>query len=181
MSTESAVFIHAVYGSTWHKLLHHRLCHSGKFCTDNIDKVVDGVPCLGRRNPFFSCHSCSAGEMTEKIKGYATSPIRATQPGGRFIMDYGFVRGKVVIKKEDVPLITIKEDYNCYLLIVDKYSRHLWVLLFASNSPPADTTTTFVNIHGLRSGICYVRTDQRGELAKSAIFRKSISEVGYVL
>ena len=59
--------------------------------------------------------------MTKKIKGYATSTIRATQPGWRFNMDYGFVRGEVVIKKESVPLITSKEGYNYYLLTVDTY------------------------------------------------------------
>ena len=58
---------------------------------------------------FFSYHGCSAGKMIEKIKGYAASPICPTQLGGRFNMDYGFVRGEVVIKKENGLLITSKE------------------------------------------------------------------------
>ena len=37
-------------------------------------------------------------------------------------MDYGFVRGKDTIKNETGPLITNKDGFNCYLLIVDEFS-----------------------------------------------------------
>ena len=52
--TTSDSFIHAVTGSTLHNLWNHHLCHAGKFVTDNIDKVVDGVPSLYKRNPSLS-------------------------------------------------------------------------------------------------------------------------------
>ena len=127
----SDAFVRAVTGPTLHNLWHHRLCHARKFVTDNIDKVVDGVPSLRKRNPFFSCHDCSAGKMTDQLRGYNKSPERADTPGGRFCMDYGFVRGEKTFKNEDGPLITSKEVYNCYFLIADEYSRHLWIFLFA--------------------------------------------------
>ena len=52
--TCSDAFVHAINGTTLHNLWHHRLCHAGKFVTDNIDKAVKGVPSLRKRNPFFS-------------------------------------------------------------------------------------------------------------------------------
>ena len=54
IATASDSFVHAVTGSTLHNLWHHRLCHSGQFVTNHIDKVIDGVPSLHKRNPFFS-------------------------------------------------------------------------------------------------------------------------------
>ena len=177
----SDAFVHSMYGSTLHNLWHHRLCHAGQFATFNIDKVVDGVPSLRKRNPFFSCHDCSKGKMTAKIKGSNKDPHRATTPGGRFNMDYGFVRGAHTTKNEDGPLITSKQGYNCYLLIADEFSRHLWIFLFADKKPPIATVTSFLNTHGNKAGLRRVRTDQGGELAKSSTFRTCINKAGYTL
>ena len=179
--TCSDAFVHAINGTTLHNLWHHRLCHAGKFVTDNIDKVVDGVPSLRKRNPFFSCWDCSSGKMTQKIKGFNKDPERATVPGGRFCMDYGFVRGNDITKPDDGPLITSKEGYNCYLLIADEYSRHLWIFLFANKKPPISAVTTFLNTHGTHTGLRRIRTDQGGELAKSSDFRACVQKAGYTL
>ena len=179
--TASDAFVHSVTGSTLHHLWHHRLCHAGKFVTDNIATVADGVPSLKRRNPFFSCGDCSSGKMTDMIKGYNKQPARATQRGGRFNMDYGFVRGKTTFKNEDGPLLTSKDGFNCYLLAVDEYSRHMWIFLFSNKSPPLSTIKSFLSTHGLKSGLRCVRTDQGGELAGSIAFRKCIALAGYTL
>ena len=96
-------------------------------------------------------------------------------------MDYGFVRGKQATKSENGPLITSCDGYNCYLLIVDEYSRHLWIFLFADKSPPIATVTSFISNHGTTSGLLRVRTDQGGKLAKSIEFRKCIQKAGYTL
>ena len=106
ISTATGAFIHAVTGSILHNLWYYRLCHAGKFLIDNIDKVVDGVPSLYKRNPFFSCHDCSKVKITHQIRGYNKLPERAYTPGGRFHMDYGFVRGSTATKDEDGPLNT---------------------------------------------------------------------------
>ena len=66
-------------------------------------------------------------------------------------MDYGFLRGGVVIKQEDGPLVTSKEDYNCYLIIVNEYSCYIWVFIFAGKSPPIKTITKFLDTHGLKT------------------------------
>ena len=117
--------------------------------------------------------------MTAQIKGYNKNSLRATTQGEWFNVDYGFVRGKEVIKNGDGPVITSKEGYNYYVLVVDEYSRHLWVFLFANKSPPIDTIKTFLSTHGHKSGLRRIRTDQGGELDKSTAFRRTIIEAGY--
>ena len=87
----------------------------------------------------------------------------------------------MVIKQEDGPLITSKEGYNCYLIIVDKYSCHIWVFLFVGKSPSTETITKFLDTLGLKTGLRFIRTDQGGDLTKSTLFRKNIPNVGYVL
>ena len=181
MDTESNAFIHTVTGSTLHNLWHHCLCHTGKFATDHINKVEDGVLCLHARNPFFSCQNCSDGKMTTKIKGYKKEPDRATQICRRFNMDYGFVRGNDTIKNEHGPLITSKNGYNCYLMIVDEYSRYMWLFLFSDKTPPIVTTKSFLNTHSLKDRLRHIRTDQGGELIKSTEFRQKNLNAGYTL
>ena len=87
--------------------------------------------------------------MTSKMRGYNKILDRATIPGGRFHMDYGFVRSKHTTKSEDGPLTTSKEGYNYYLLITDKHSCHLCIFLFANKSPPIAIVTSFLANHGL--------------------------------
>ena len=181
MATASDAFIHKVTGSTLHNLWHHRLCHTGKFATDNIDKVADGVPCLRIRNPFFSCQHCSDGKMTIQKRGYNKDPKRATRICRRFNMDYGFVRGNDTVKNKEGPLITSNDGYNCYLMIIDEFSRYMWLFLFADKSPPIDTIKNFLDTNGLKDGLRQVRTDQGGELSRSTKFRKTILDAGYTL
>ena len=128
--------------------------------------------------------------MTTKMKGYNNNPERANKPGQRFCMDFGFVRGKEILQPKasenftenhHQPILTSKDGFNCYLLVVDEYSRYLWIFLFASKSPPVDTVTKFLNTHGLSSGPKWIRTDQGGELAKSTKFRKCINDAKYTL
>jgi len=64
---------------------------------------------------------------------------------------------------------------------VDQYPHHLWVFLFANKSPPIDTITNFLTIHGRKSGRRYIRTDQGGELAKSIAFLRSALAADYTL
>ena len=175
------LIVNTLQASATHHLWHHRLAHAGQFAMDNVSKVTDGVPSLKRKNKFFHCNICSKAKMTKKTKGYNENPERALVPGGRFHMDYGFVRGETVTKAEDGPLLTSNEGYNCYLLIVDEYSRYMWVFLFASKSPPIETVKTFLATHGLKHGLRRVRTDLGGELARSAKFREMIQKSGYIL
>ena len=150
INTLRSTFIHSITGSGLHHLWHYRLCHAGKFVTDNIAKVTDRVPSLKRRHTFFSCDDCSSGKMTNQIKGYSKKTDRTTEQGGRFNMDYALVRGEKTTKNENGPLITSRAGYNCYLLIVDGYSRHLWIFLLLTNlhlSPPLHHSFPITALH----------------------------------
>lgn len=91
-------------------------------------------------------------------------------------MDYGFVCFKETTKQEDVPLLTRKDGFDCYLLIVDN-TCHLWVFLFAGKKSPITIVTKLLRTHGANSELKWVRTGQGGELAGSATFRSYILEV----
>ena len=91
-------------------------------------------------------------------------------------MDYGLVRGNNTIKSKTGPLITNKDGLNCYLLIVDKFSRHIWIFLFANKSPPIAIVTAFLANHGIKTGIRQALAEQGGELTKIISFCKCIQD-----
>lgn len=67
------------------------------------------------------------------------------QPGERFHMDLGFVRGtKFSYKDEDGNLVTSMDGYNSYLLIIDRATRYTWVFLAKSKAPQIDTIKSFL-------------------------------------
>jgi len=90
INESSDAFVRTITGSTLHNLWHHRLCHAGKFATDNIAKIADGISSLRSHKLFFSCNDCTPGKFTNMIKGYNKNPDRATKQGERFNLDYGF-------------------------------------------------------------------------------------------
>jgi hypothetical protein len=53
---------------------------------------------------------------------------------------------------------------------VDELSKHVWVFLTKSKEPPIELVTTFLRQFGHKDGGS-IRTDQGGELARSAAFR----------
>jgi hypothetical protein len=65
------------------------------------------------------------------------------------------------------------DGFSSYLLIVDEASRYIWVFLTHSKSPPLDIISEFLQQHGHKEGGC-IRTDQGGELARSADFQDMI-------
>lgn len=90
-----------------------------------IHKTADGIPTMiNGQNAFYKCGTC----LKSKIERKNTKPeqselskIQVNGPGQQFHMDYGFVRGSDFSQKnEEGKLITSKDDYNAYLLIVDK-------------------------------------------------------------
>ena len=85
------------------------------------------------------------------------------------------------IKNQNGPFLTSKDGFNCYLLIVDEFFRHLCVFLFANKPPPIDIVTSFLKNRDVISGLRHVCTDQGGELAKSSELRRAIQTSWYTL
>ena len=156
-----------------YELWHQRLMHVGQTCMHNIHKCALGVPTLCRHN-FHSCSICNEMNITKTSpKGDSHDNISAF--GQRFQMDYGFMLGANDTRTN----IRSHEGYNCYLLIVDYYTRYTWVFLSKNKAPPVRILTTFLNTYGNKSGTRIIRTDQGGELARSQSFRDTLTAAGY--
>lgn len=120
------------------------------------------------------------GKISATPKNKNSSPS-TTARGQLFHMDFGFVRGNDFrTKNEKGKMITSRDGYNSYLIIVDSYTRYAWVFLSATKEPPLNTVKTFLNRYGLTTGTQrQIRCDQGGELARSAKFRETVQSCGY--
>jgi len=99
-----------------------------------------------------------------------------------FYMDFGFPRGKTFhIKDEYGQLSTSIDGYRAYLLIIDRKSRYIWIMLTKTKQPPVNFLKQFLFTHGHKTGCRIVRTDKGGELWGSFDFRKVITDASYIL
>jgi len=121
-------------------------------------------------------------ESTPRNKN--TEPtFKVERPGQNFHMDFGFVRGSDFKENnEDGRIITSRDGYNCYLIIVDKYSGFTWIMLSDNKNPPLKFVKTFLDTHGDRNlPVRQVRTDQGGELWASNEFHKVVTESKFIM
>jgi hypothetical protein len=70
-------------------------------------------------------------------------------------------------------VVTSIDGFNSYLLVVDKFSRYMWIFLCKSKEPPIDEMSAFLSTFGLQEG-GVIRCDQGGELAGSEEFITSM-------
>ena len=163
-----------------HELWHQRLCHPGKTVSEVIHNTADGVPkMIHGRNAFYKCSSCLKAKVEKGAKLVGSSEMskrKATGPGQQFHMDFGFVRGSEYSEKnEKGKVITSRDGYNAYLLIVDKFTGYIWIMLSCGKDPPLEFVKDFLDKHkDEKCKICTVRTDQGGELWKSFQFREVV-------
>ena len=168
----SPFFVHKLDKATEYELWHQRLLHPGHTAMDYIDKCTTGIPHL-HRHPLHKCSICHEMNITKtSSKQKPTTPTSAFAE--QFQMDFGFMsarEGKELIKSHD--------GYNCYLLIVDLFTRYLWIFLSKNKHPPLQTVKQFLRTYGLKQGVRIIRTDQGGELSKSTLFRNVLQAAGY--
>ena len=105
---------------------------------------------------------------------HVTPSSHITRFGDRFQMDFGFMKGKT-----DNISVRSHDGYNSYLLIIDYFTRYLWVFLSKNKQPPIKVLHKFLRTYGQQTGIRTIRTDQGGELARSSEFQQAITEAGY--
>jgi hypothetical protein len=82
-------------------------------------------------------------------------------------MDFGFLRASTSDfsrpDKDRDRVVTSFDGYNAYLIIVDEYTKYVWVYLCVSKDPPIDLIELHLDQFGTK-GI-HIRCDQGGELA----------------
>jgi hypothetical protein len=169
--------------------------HPGLAKLKKTQQHTSGIPTLGAAHPLFGCNNCNMGKLTKQARG-KTDSREANANGERFHMDYGFFRGPKHLQKQikrrygdmtiaslqHQPILESREGYVAYLLIVDGFSRKAWIYPTKTKEPPIETVNLFLQRFGLKDGTQrYIRTDQGGELAKSADFRAIVATHGYVV
>jgi hypothetical protein len=76
-------------------------------------------------------------------------------------------------------VVTSYDGNNSYLILVCAKTRHTRVFCQASKSPPIFIIERFLASNGLKSGPCYLRMDQGGELWRSNELRDVAFAAGY--
>jgi hypothetical protein len=77
-------------------------------------------------------------------------------------------------------VVTSYDGHTSHLIIVDSASRRVWAFLTKTEEPPLDILSTFMKKFGIGNGV--VRTDQGGELARSAAYWElMLNTFGYVV
>jgi hypothetical protein len=106
------------------------------------------------------------------------SAERIEECGAKFVMDFGVMRFSTddyaQPNKLNDRIVLSYDGYSSYLLIVDESSRRTWVFLTKTKEPPIHIVRAFMKKFGAGGGL--VRTDQGGELARSAAFKTMLEE-----
>ena len=149
MSSSTAETVNALTSDLQCKLWNHRLRHPGKESLRSSSTACDEIPNL-HRYPIFQCSNCIKAKFHKHKKGHHdknsnTNPVELLQ------MYYVFVRGKKYSSAEldqhpsreeqpnPLPLKPCINEHNCYLLVTDVCTRHVWVFPFADNNLPMST------------------------------------------
>ena len=170
----SPFLIHKLDKATEYELWHQRLMHPGHTSMEYVDKCATGVPRL-HRHPMHSCRICQEMNVT-KTTSKTNTESKVTKFAEQFQMDFGFMSSKT--RQE---IVQSHDGYKCYLLIIDLFTRYLWVFLSKNKHPPLRTVKQFLRTYGLSTGTRIIRTDQGGELSKSTLFRQVLQDSNYSL
>ena len=128
----SPFLIHKLDKTVEYELWHQRLMHPGHNVMGSVDKCTAGIPRL-HRHPMHKCRICHEMNITKtSSKQASTKPI--SRFAEQFQMDFGFMSAK-----DGKELIKSHDGYNCYLLIVDLFTRYLWIFLSKNKHPPLKT------------------------------------------
>ena len=84
------------------------------------------------------------------MKGYSLHKNEAIAPFQRLQMDFGFV---LVKQNEHNKLLRSRQGFGSYLLIVDEFTRYMWVFPTKSKSPPHDIIDKFLTQYKRSSGM----------------------------
>ena len=106
-----------------------------------LPHCCDGVPAkLSQcRNDVYNCKCCDEAKCTNKT-GNIEEEVNAKQPGERFQMDFGFIKGE----KDELKILESYNGYSAYLIILDKKTRYMWIFLCKNKIPPTKTVEKFL-------------------------------------
>ena len=73
------------------------------------------------------------------------------------------------------------DNNTCYLLVVKKYSKYIWVYTFLTKEPLIVTVKLFLNWYGNDGNMQRIQNNLGGKLAGSGLFCFMVSNSGYSL
>ena len=178
-------------GAAYH-IWHHRLGHVSDKVLQECHKNCIGVPKL-KQHQFFKCESC----MVSKFRRTHIGPKKKThsqdlqedpamEVGQHLHADFGFVRGsEYSTTNKEGKLITSKDGFRSYCLVIDRKSRYIWVFLTEDKKPPIQAMRLLLQQLQAKVTNQYktITTDMGKELGASKEFQKLMSEqdIQYVL
>ena len=150
-----------------------RLGFPAEWQLEVITNHADGLPHSFAPHPFLHIPAKADAAISKQPVG--KDPSKVAERGQRFFVDFGFMRASTEDYAQPDPtharVVESYDGFSSYLAIVDEISKYMWVFLCRSKEPPIDIMHTFLTRFGHKDGglLC---TDQGGELARSASFRK---------
>ena len=111
-------------------------------------------------------------------------------PGQQFHMDLGYIRGPsnlqavLLERREEAKpkVIHSRQGFTCYLLVIDRCSRYMWVFPLKTRAVPTTLMQMFLSVHGNKEATPrIIRSDGEGALAESTEFRTFLVGTGYML
>jgi hypothetical protein len=159
-----------------------RLGHCNEWQLQVLPQAVDGTPDKFYPHPFASYDWYNSARIRKQPAPKGRHPSRAKAKQQRFFMDFGFLRASTSDYTRPDPkrdrVITSFDGYNSYLLVVDEFTKYVWVFLCKSKDPPIATVEWFLKANGLPAG-GNIRCDQGGELASCTEFVTKMALLGY--
>ena len=178
--------IRALSQGASYQLWHHRLGHVSDKVMQQAHLHCKGVPKF-RKHHFFQCSTCLASKFKKKHIGpkrVASKPPSSNdtsnmEVGQHLHADFGFVRGSdySAVDKHG-KLITSKDGYRSYCLVIDKKSRYIWVILTQTKELPIKELRDLLKKLQSKVTSAYktITTDNGKELGASAKFRNMLME-----
>ena len=143
----------------------------GEHQLDVLPSNVTGTPPVFEYHPFRSIDFKTQAYIRKQAAQRTAERIPTC--GAEFFIDFAFMRASTHDykrpNKSTDRIVTSYDGHSSHLIIVDSASRRVWAFLMKSKEPPLDILKSFMAKFGIGNGV--VRTDQGGELARSASFR----------
>ena len=172
-----------------YELWHQRMGHAPASRMYHTSRHVTGLPTISPTSlpSFIRCRACDIAKFLRKAsRGQAIEDSEVLQTGQNFSMNLRFMRGPanlqaVVERREDThpKIIHSRHGYTCYLLIMHRKSKYMWVFPLKLRSVSTDLMAIFLQTHGNSTASPRViRTDGEGSLAESTTFCNLIAKQG---
>jgi hypothetical protein len=160
-----------------------RLGHCSEWQLKVLPMSADGLPSRFHPHPFASYDHYNHARIRKRPATRGKHPSRAVRKRQRWFMDFGFLRASTSdFSRPDKTrdrVVTSFDGYNAYLLIVDEYTKYVWVYLCVSKDPPIDLIELHLDQFGTK-GI-HIRCDQGGELAGCSEFVSRMAARGHIV